>query len=170
MYLSTFKKCSYDSDNKFFLVENETECFDLDGYFKDRFVEFGVADRPHSLDSIYSQTHNFLAKSLFVEFRNQSAKSLDNKANIIYSKIFNSILVFLSDNRCRLEDCLKKNHLLIVYNNHKGKISGHLDNLSNRSGGLKGVERFKKYCFREVKLIDSSEFDNYIDEFNRLTD
>lgn len=167
-YLSTFKDCSYDSDNKIYLVGNETECFDLDNYFKDKFKELKVDNRPHSLDSIYSKTKNYLSKCLFVEFKNQNLNNLKEKVNVLYNKVFNSIIVFISENKCCIEDCAKNNYLLIVYSDYKNKISGQLNNLANKLGNLKGLERFKNYCFKDVKFITNIEFDDEVNKFNRL--
>ncbi len=168
-YLSTFKQCSYDSDNNVYLVNNETKCFDLDNYFKEKFKELEVGDRPKSLDSIYSKTHNFLSKCLMVEFKNKNLKSIEYIIANIYSKIFNSILVFISENKCCIENCAKNNYLLIVYSSYKEKISGQLNNLANKSGKLKGLERFKNYIFKDVKFITNVEFDDEVIKFNNLT-
>ncbi len=162
-FLSTFKECSYDSDNNVFLVDNETACFDLDKYFICKFKELDIGDRPKSLDSIYSQTSNFSSKCLFVEFKNQSIKNLSNKSYSLYSKIFNSLLIFIGDNHYCIEDCATRNYLLIVYSNYKDKISGQLFNLTYR------IEQFKKYCFKDVKFITNLEFDDYITKFDCLS-
>ena len=83
--------------------------------------------------------------------------------------MFNSIIVFISDNKCCIEDCAKNNYLLIVYSDYKNKISGQLNNLANKLCNLKGLERFKNYCFKDFKFITNIEFDDEVNEFNRLT-
>lgn len=164
-YLSTFHECSNDDTNKEFLVANTIDCFNLDAYFVEKFKYLEIGDRPNSLDCIYSKSHNFLSNCLFVEFKNQRIKNIDE----LYSKVYNSVIIFISENNCSIEHCAANNFLLIVYRNYKEKISGHLGNLSNKFGKLKGLERFKKYCFKEVNFITDLEFDNYITEFDCLS-
>ena len=146
------------------LQELDSELFSIlvDKVLVDK--ELHILDWVASLDCIYSKDNSFESNCLFIEFKNQRRINIDIAE--LYSKIYNSVLIFISDNKYSIEECANKNHLLIVYNDNKEKIALQLNNLSSKDSRFKGLERFKKFCFKDNNIIMKIEFDNYIERLS----
>jgi len=73
-YISTFKKTSFDSDNKEYLCYDETQnVIDFDKIIEEKYPDSNI--RPKSFDAIY--IHN---RYVFcVEFKNQKFSQINNK-------------------------------------------------------------------------------------------
>ena len=166
LYKKTLKECSIDTSRhqKQHLVDNENKAFSLDDYFI-VFFKNNKKDRIKSIDAIFSKYCDFDHKNMFIEFKNQK---LDNiKFDELYSKIYNSIIVFFSENNYSIAKSRANNEFILVYKDDLEKITDYLYELANQK--FKGVERFKNFLFSNVRKITSDEFDECMRDFINRT-
>lgn len=166
IYKKTFKEISIDTSKKKnqYLVESELLAFSLDDYFVDFFKNIKI-DRVKSIDAIFSKYDDFIHKNLFIEFKNQELEKIN--FDELYSKIYNSVIVFFSENNYNITKSRENNEFILVYKDDLRKINDYLHELENPK--FKGVERFKKYLFSDVRKVTSDEFSDCIIDFINRT-
>lgn len=182
--VSTLKQTSYDSANEQYMsnIENNVVDFDKvkDNYLKS--LSEGPSQTCLSNDALLKVEDQWY----FIEFKNGVITIQVNDE--IKTKIYDSLLVFLEIINKHIDYSREKINYILVFNSDhidkprytknfdKNEFYNHypdyradllflLENLGGDFGKPQfGLERFKKFIFRDVKTIPKSVFDEYIKE------
>lgn len=180
-HIKTLKECSRDTANSVAMVTSQVRaiCFD------DVKSQYIVSLDPRSRQKIKSFDALLLEKSGdidFIEFKNGCIDSHD--AYEIMQKIFDSLLIFLDVTERTLKDARRQVTFILVYNEKKNKdlqkwefdrqdfliqqapsrveLGKILANKADTHFIRFGLERFKGYCFKEVRTLTVTEFDTIL--------
>lgn len=155
-YLSTFKECSYDNTNKINLVESEEISVDFDKFTIEYFKNIKI-DRQPSNDSLYQSEDGTL---YFIEFKNSDLNTLNSKKMKLISKIVHSFLIlFGQELDFKIQDFKDSGEYILVYS--KSKNNNGIKSITNSLNYYSklGLNIFKGYCFKDIKIMDNEKFD-----------
>lgn len=174
--ISTLKETSKDNHDgiDLYMTESTLETVNFDKV-KDKYIEnMNLCDSPKSNDALF---FNPEGKLIFIEFKNGLIDT--NKCFDVRGKIFDSVLI-LTDIIGRGISFTRENmDYILVYNqernpdNENEDSAKHVQESDSRDaigkrlmalGGENhikfGLERFKKYCFKNVFTYNENEFDD----------
>ena len=160
----SFKEASFDEDNGEYMTESKIEVINFDKV-KEMYVreaKFKSTNTPASSDALYIGRDG---EYTLVEFKNGLIKSTTQYE--VHYKIYDSLLmlgVFINQNI----DFHRENvRFILVYNEgknrreasrSKAKIGGHIANKAGKEIIEFDLERFQKYCFKQVSTYTEQEF------------
>ena len=168
---STLKECSYDSDNKEYMISSDLESINFDG-LKDKICQNSVCIKSlKSVDALYLHTeqhHLYL-----IEFKNGNiekkvgSKYDNSKLKImnIKEKIYDSYLILKHKDILNFTDI--KLNFILVYNPEKNpdskvNLSDHLARRSKRNFVRFGLNKFKGYLYNDVFTMTPDIFEKFI--------
>lgn len=169
-FITSVRETSYDNANDEYMTSNETDVVNFDDYTDSYTASHGIPS-VRSIDALYSSD---CRGNIFIEFKNGK---IDNK--VIYEikeKIYNSLLILSDVTGRTLKNYRQNLDFILVYNKEKNpslfaeipapsnspSLDGFVENLSGkgqRPFKPEGLESLESYCFKNVKRMSVSEFE-----------
>lgn len=166
----TFKECSYDKENRIYLVDSEEKCIGFDAFAKD-FAKSEGFSVSCSVDSLMLKPN----KVYFIEFKNSNCRGLKKE---LTQKLYDSIIL-LGNVGKDIASIRESGEYVIVFSKEKSPdYSGNYnarnemeDLLSSRSKNK--IIRFvpselRGFLVKEIKEIVNEDFESFIKIDNYL--
>lgn len=165
--ISTLKETSKDKNNnesEEFMTSSKLEAINFDGVKDDYIKNLHLKENPRSNDALFITDKGH---PIFIEFKNGY---MDNKKEFdVRGKIYDSMSIFTDIVNKGISFTREHLDYILVYNekkNSKSEIVTHIAKKAKTEHIKYGLERFKKFFFKEVHTYTEKEFEEYLTKFN----
>lgn len=155
--ISTLQMTSRDTDADVVMTSSTLTAVNFDRVKKAYVRRNRLANAPRSCDALMNCDQNTV---YLIEFKNGE---INEKVIVeIHEKVRDSVIILLDLVGENLAYSKNNIELILVYNDSKNAIKGHIAAKSGSPMVLYGLNKFKKYLFKDVHTIPQTDFEMFL--------